>query len=254
MYWIQTYRFLERFVMSTAFPQVADPVATMLGEQVTNGIQAIVEANEVLLADESGETGVREIDKALKEFVPSDDNDVSDKDQEIVKAMAKMVKAQQAFKDAQTAARNLYRTKVLGVDEVNEAADADTDALKEQVKAKRKLVMEAIALLTSYADTNNLTEVSNWAKNLAVPQVGRQGASTVGQKKPRAYVSVGDKTFESFGEAAKHVSTTLSSDDNKVEVSSPDLVSAWVEAGEKETFEFQGLSIKVTPKETKKAA
>lgn len=238
----------------SAAPQVSDPVAVMLIEQVQNGIKAIEEANEVLLADESSETGVREIDKNLKTFVPSDDNDVSEKDQEIVKAVAKMVKAQEAFKAAQTAARNLYRTKVLGVDEVNEAADADQDSLKETVKAKRKLVMEAVTLLTSYADTNGLADVSSWAKTLSVPQVGRQGSSTVGQKKPRAYVSVGDKTFESFGEAAKHVSTVLSTDDNKVEVTSPDLVSAWVEAGETETFDFQGLNLKVTPKETKKAA
>ena len=235
-------------------PQVADPVATMLMQQIEEGIKAIVEANEILLQDESSETGIREIDKNLKTFVPSDDNDVSEKDQEIVKAVAKMVKAQEAYKAAQTAARNLYRTKVLGVDEVNENADADTDSLKETVKAKRKLVMEAVTLLTGYADMNNLSDVSNWAKTLSVPQVGRQGSSTVGQKKPRAYVSVGDKTFESFGEAAKHVSTVLSTEDTKVEVSSPDLVSAWVEAGEKETFEFQGLSLKVTPKETKKAA
>lgn len=235
-------------------PQVADPVATMLMQQIEEGIKAIVEANEILLQDESSETGIREIDKNLKTFVPSDDNDVSEKDQEIVKAVAKMVKAQEAYKAAQTAARNLYRTKVLGVDEVNENADADTDSLKETVKAKRKLVMEAVTLLTGYADMNNLSDVSNWAKTLSVPQVGRQGSSTVGQKKPRAYVSVGDKTFESFGEAAKHVSTVLSTEDNKVEVSSPDLVTAWVEAGEKETFEFQGLSLKVTPKETKKAA
>lgn len=238
----------------SAVPQVSDPVAVMLIEQVQNGIKAIEEANEVLLSDESSETGVREIDKNLKTFVPSDDNDVSEKDQEIVKAVAKMVKAQEAFKAAQTAARNLYRTKVLGVDEVNETADADADSLKETVKAKRKLVMEAVTLLTSYADTNGLSDVSSWAKTLSVPQVGRQGSSTVGQKKPRAYVSVGDKTFESFGEAAKHVSTILSTDDNKVEVTSPDLVSAWVEAGETETFEFQGLNLKVTPKETKAKA
>lgn len=238
----------------SAFPQVADPVAMMLGEQVTNGIKAIEEANEVLLQDESSETGVREIDKELKTYVPSDTNDVSEKNQEIVKAVAKMEKARKAFKDAQTAARNLYRTEVLGVDEVNESDDADTDSLKETVKAKRKLVMEAITLLTSYADTNNLTEVSNWAKNLAVPQVGRQGSSTVGQKKPRAYVSVNGTTHDSFGEAAKAVSTLLSSDNNKVEVTSPDLVSAWVEAGETETFTYNGLEIKVTAKETKKAA
>lgn len=238
----------------SAVPSVADPVAVMLIEQVQNGIKAIEEANEVLLADESSETGVREIDKNLKTFVPADDNDVSDKDQEIVKAVAKMQKAQQAFKDAQAAARNLYRTKVLGVDEVNEAADADTDSLKETVKAKRKLVMEAVTLLTSYADNNGLAEVSSWAKTLSVPQVGRQGSSTVGQKKPRAYVSVNGTTHDSFGEAAKAVSTLLSSDDNKVEVTSPDLVTAWVEAGEAESFEFQGLSIKVTEKKKEKAA
>lgn len=238
----------------SSFPQVADPVAMMLGEQVTNGIKAIEEANEVLLQDESSETGVREIDKELKTYVPSDSNDVSEKNQDIVKAVARMEKARKAFKDAQVAARNLYRTEVLGVDEVNESDDADTDSLKETVKAKRKLVMEAITLLTSYADTNGLSEVSNWAKNLAVPQVGRQGSSTVGQKKPRAYVSVNGTTHDSFGEAAKAVSTLLSSDDNKVEVTSPDLVTAWVESGEPETFEYQGLSIKVTAKETKKAA
>lgn len=240
--------------MSTAFPEVSDPVAAMLGDQITSGIQAIVEANEVLLQDESGETGVREIDKELKTYVPSDDNDVSDKDQEIVKAVAKQEKAREAFKNAQAAARNLYRTKVLGVDEVNESDDADTDSLKEQVKAKRKLVMEAIALLTGYAEMNNLSNVSEWAKTLSVPQVGRQGSSTVGQKKPRAYVSVNGTVHESFGEAAKAVSTLLSTEDNKVEVTSPDLVSAWVEAGEKETFEYNGLTIKVTAKETKKAA
>ncbi len=114
--------------------------------------------------------------------------------------------------------------------------------------------MEAVTLLKSYAENNGLSEVVAWANTLAVPQVGRAGTSTVGQKKPRAYVSVGDKTFESFGEAAKHLSVVLSSDDNKVEVTSPDLVTAWVEAGEKETFDYQGVSVKVTPKETKKAA
>lgn len=238
----------------SSFPSVADPVATMLGQQIEEGIAAINEANDVLLADESAETGVREIDKALKEFISSDTNDVSEKDTEIVKAVAKMVKAQEAYKAAQTAARNLYRTKVLGVDEVNEAAEADTDSLKETVKAKRKLVMEAVTLLTGYAEMNNLGDVASWAKTLSVPQVGRQGSSTVGQKKPRAYVSVGDKTFDSFGEAAKHVSTTLSTEDNKVEVTSPDLVTAWVEAGETETFTFQGLSLRVTPKEKKAAA
>lgn len=236
-----------------SFPQVADPVASMLGGQIESGLAAIEEANKTLLANDDAATGVREIDKALKDYVPSENNDVSDKDKDIVKAVSNLEKARKAFKAAQEQARNLYRVNVLHEDEVTES-DTDEDALKEQVKAKRKLVMEAITLLTSYAENNGLTEVLNWAKTLAVPQVGRQGASSVGQKKPRAYVSVGDKVFESFGEAAKHVSTTLSTEDNKVEVTSPDLVTAWVEAGEKETFDFQGLTIKVTPKESKAKA
>jgi hypothetical protein len=229
----------------SAFPQVSDPVAGMLGAQIEQGIAAILEANETLLANESGETGVREIDKALKDY--------EGEDKEIAKAVEKMNKAREAFKAAQEAARNLYRTNVLGVEAVSES-DVDEDSLKEQTKERRKVVMQAVALLTSYAEGNNLSEVVDWAKNLAVPQVGRQGASTVGQKKPRAYVSVNGTTHDSFGEAAKAVSTLLSTDDNKVEVSSPDLVSAWVDAGETESFEYQGLSIKVTPKETKKAA
>lgn len=236
----------------SAFPSVADPVATMLGQQIEQGIAAIVEANETLLANEDTSTGVREIDKALKEFLASETNDVSDKDADIVKAVSQLEKARTAFKNAQEKARNLYRVNVLHEDEVTES-DVDEDALKETVKAKRKLVMEAITLLSSYAETNGLTDVSNWAKTLSVPQVGRQGASTVGQKKPRAYVSVNGTTHESFGEAAKAASTLLSSEDNKVEVTSPDLVTAWVEAGETESFDYQGLAIKVTAKEKKAA-
>lgn len=235
-----------------SFPSnVADPVATMLGQQITEGIEKIVAANEVLLANESSETGVREIDKALKDFVKTDDNDLSDKDQDIVKAVAAMAKAQAAFKKAQGEARNLYRTNVLGVEEVSESDEnVDVEALKET----RKVVMQAVTLLNSYSENNNLSDVLEWAKTLEIPQVGRQGSSTVGQKKPRARVSVGDKTFESFGEAAKALSVILSSDDNKVEVTSPDLVTAWVDAGEKEEFTYQGQTLRVTPKETKKAA
>lgn len=236
----------------TEFPaNVADPVASMLGKQIVEGIQKIAEANEVLLANESSETGVREIDKALKEYIKTDENDVSDKNQDIVKAVAAQEKARAAFKAAQEKARNLYRTEVLGVEEVSESdEDVDVNALKET----RKVVMQAVTLLNSYSENNNLTDVLDWAKNLEIPQVGRQGSSTVGQKKPRARVSVDDKTFESFGEAAKALSVLLSSDDNKVEVTSPDLVSAWVDAGEKEEFTYEGHAIRVTPKETKKAA
>ena len=234
------------------FPaNVADPVASMLGAQIEEGIAKIVAANEVLLANESSETGVREIDKALKDFVKSDDNDLSDKDQDIVKAVDKMAKAQAAYKKAQADARNLYRTNVLGVEEVSESDESvDTEALKET----RKVVMQAVTLLNSYSENNNLADVLEWAKTLEIPQVGRQGSSTVGQKKPRARVTVGDKTFESFGEAAKHLSVVLSTDDNKVTVTSPDLVSAWVDGGEKEEFTYQGQTLRVTQKETKKAA
>lgn len=237
----------------SAFPQVADPVATMLGQQIEEGIAAIVQANETLLANEDTSTGVREIDKELKTFLASETNDVSEKDPEIVKAVTQLEKARDSFKKAQEKARNLYRVNVLHEDEVTES-DVDEDALKETVKAKRKLVMEAIALLTGYAEMNGLGDVSSWAKTLSVPQVGRQGASTVGQKKPRAYVSVNGTTHDSFGEAAKAASTLLSSEDKKIEVTSPDLVTAWVEAGESESFDFQGLAIKVTPKETKAKA
>jgi hypothetical protein len=237
----------------SAFPQVADPVASMLGQQIEQGIAAIVEANETLLANEDTSTGVREIDKELKTFLASETNDVSGKDTDIVKAVTSLEKARDAFKKAQEKARNLYRVNVLHEDEVTES-DVDEDALKETVKAKRKLVMEAIALLTGYADMNGLGDVSSWAKTLSVPQVGRQGASTVGQKKPRAYVSVNGTTHESFGEAAKAASTLLSSEDKKVEVTSPDLVTAWVNAGEGESFDYQGLAVKVTPKEKKAAA
>lgn len=229
----------------SAFPQVADPVASMLGTQIEEGIAAIVTANETLLASEDAGTGVREIDKALKDY--------KGEDEELKKAVEQLEKARASLKKIQEKARNLYRVNVLKEDEVTES-DVDEDALKETTKAKRKLVMEAVTLLKSYADSNGLSEVSSWADSLAIPQVGRQGASTVGAKKPRAYVTVNGTTHDSFGEAAKAVSTLLSSDDNKVEVSSPDLVNAWVEAGEGETFTFNGLEVKVTPKETKKAA
>lgn len=234
------------------FPaNVADPVASMLGNQIAEGIAKIAAANEVLLANESSETGVREIDKALKDYIKTDENDLSDKNQDIVKAVAAQEKARAAFKAAQEKARNLYRTEVLGVEEVTEG-DENVDV--ESLKETRKVVMQAVTLLNSYSENNNLADVLTWAKNLEIPQVGRQGSSTVGQKKPRARVSVGDKTFESFGEAAKHLSVLLSTEDNKVEVTSPDLVSAWVDAGEKEEFTYQGHALRVTPKETKKAA
>jgi hypothetical protein len=220
-------------------PNSTDPLISTLGAQIVSGIEAIIEANKTLLADESG-TGVREIDKALKEYKGDD--------KEIAKAVADQEKARESFKKAQEKARNLFRTKVLGEDE-QEESDVD----KEVVQKQRKLTMEAVNLVKQYAEQNNQPEVVKWAETLSIPQVGRQGTSTVGGRKPRAYVTVNGTTHNSFGEAAKAASVLLSTEDAKVEVTSPDLVSAWDEA-KKDEFEFQGLKVKVAEKEKKAAA
>jgi len=231
------------------FPTTSNPVVGILGEEILKGIAAINEANVSLLAKAESETGVREIDKQLKTFVKSDDNDLSDKDPEIVKAVADLQKKQDAFKKAQEAARNLYRTKVLGEEEQAETSEVDAD----QVKQQRKLVMESIGVLKTFAEQNSLPEVVSWANTVEVPQVGRQGSSSVGQKKPRAYVTVNGVTHESFGEAAKALSTLLSTEDAKVTVTPGDLVSAWDEAGN-DSFEYEGKPVSVAKKETKRAA
>lgn len=234
------------------FPQTADPVATMLGDQIQTNVQAIIEANEVLLNQEDSSAGNREIDKKLKELIAEEGKDLpEDADKDVVKAVAKMVKAKLAYTTALGEARNLYRTNVLHEDAVTETeSSVDEDAVKE----KRKVVMQAVTLLKSYAGQNGLADVEAWANNLAIPQVGRQGSSTVGGKKPRARVTVNGTTHETFGEAAKALTTLLSSDENKVTVTSNDLVAAWSEQGEKETFDFQGQTVRVTPKEKKVAA
>ena len=233
----------------TEFPQTTNPVVGILGEEIAKGIQAINDANVTLLAKAESETGVREIDKELKSYVKTDDNDVSDKDQDLVKAVADLQKKQAAFKAAQEKARNLYRTNVLNEEEVAEGPEVDVETIKNQ----RKLVMESIGVLKTFAVQNSLPEVVKWAETVEVPQVGRQGSSSVGQKKPRAYVTVGDKTHESFGEAAKALTIVLSTDDNKVTVTPGDLVSAWDEAGA-DSFEYQGHTVKVAKKESKAAA
>lgn len=217
-----------------------DDVTRMLATQIEAGIAEINSANEVLLADESG-TGVRDIDKAFKE------GNVEDK--EAVKAWEKAEKAREEYKKNLDAARNLYRTKVLGEEEIH-----DSEVDKDEVKTRRKLVMESVNLLKTYAQANGRKEIVAWAETLAIPQVGRQGSSNVGQKKPRAHVRVNGNLYDSFGEAAKAVSAELSTDDNKVTVSSGDLVSAWDSAGEAASFEFQGLTVEVTLKNKDKAA
>lgn len=233
----------------SSFPQTADPVATMLGDQITTNIQAIVEANEVLLNQEDSSAGVREIDKELKKLVQEEGKELpADADKDVVKAVAKMVKAKLAYTTALSEARNAYRTNVLHEDAVEENdSSVDEDAVKE----KRKVVMQAVTLLKSYASQNGLGDIETWANNLAIPQVGRQGSSTVGGSKPRARVTVNGTTHETFGEAAKALTALVSTDENKVTVTSNDLVSAWSEQGKNDTFELHGHTLKVVPKEKK---
>lgn len=235
--------------MTTTVPDVEalphDGMTRLLTEQITDGIAELNEANKVLLASESG-TGVRDIDKELKNYVKTDDNDVSDKDEEVVKAVAAYEKARKAFKTAQEKARNLYRTNVLNEDAVEEP-DVDKDALQQV----RSVVNEAVKMLKIYAEANNKTAFVQWVSTLEIPQVGRQGTSVVGQKKPRAFVTVGDTVTDSFGEAAKLVSAALSTDDNKVTVSAGDLIGAWVEANEPETFTYSGQTLTVREKPKK---
>lgn len=218
-----------------------DDVTKMLAEQVIVGVQKIDAANEILLAEDGG-TGDREIDKAFKE------NKVEDKD--AVALWAKAEKAREVYRENLLKARNLYRTNVL-----KEEAKSDSEVDKDQVKEIRKTVMASLSLIKDFANANKLTDVVAWADSVSIPQVGRQGSSGVsGAKKPRARVSFNGKTFESFGEAAKAVSLELSTDDNKVDVGSSDLVQAWSDAGETEKFTYEGIEFTVTPKNQDKPA
>lgn len=219
-----------------------DQITRMLAEQVASGITEIEEANKILLA-EAGETGDREIDKAFK------DEKVEDKPS--VDLWNKAEKAREQYRKLLTDARNAYRKNVLGEDEKPDS-EVDKDALKE----KRKTVMASLGLIGDFAKANGLKDVSEWVTTVNVPQVGRQGSSGVGggTKKPRAYVKFDGNTYDSFGEAAKALSIALSTDDNKVTVSSGDLVQAWSDAGETEKFTFRDTEFTVTPKNQEKAA
>lgn len=218
-----------------------DDITKMLAEQVKAGIEKIDSANEVLLSSESG-TGDREIDKMFK------DGKVEDKN--LLDVWNKAEKARAQYRKLLSDARNLYRTEIL-----NEDAKEDSDVDKDAVKEIRKTVMASLALMKDFANANGLSDVVAWADTVSVPQVGRQGSSGVsGAKKPRARVSFNGNTYESFGEAAKAVSAALSTDDNKVSVGSSDLVQAWSDAGETETFTFLDVTFKVTPKNQDQAA
>jgi hypothetical protein len=218
-----------------------DEVTAMLAKQVVAGIEKIESANEILLAEDGG-TGDRDIDKVFKE------NKVEDKD--AVALWAKAEKAREVYRTNLVAARNLYRKNVLGEEE-----KADSEIDKDAVKESRKTVMASLSLIKDFANANGLKDVVTWADSVSVPQVGRQGSSGVsGAKKPRARVSFNGNTYESFGEAAKAVSTVLSTDDNKVDVGSSDLVQAWSDAGETENFVYSDITFTVTPKTADKAA
>lgn len=212
------------------------PVADMLADQINAGIEAIEKANEVLLADE-GTTGVREIDKALKEGT---DNP------EVNSAWAVAEEARENYRKSLEAARNLYRTSILGEDEQEETEDIDKDA----IRAQRKEVMESLTLLSTFAERNALTEVSRWVADVEVPQVGRKASSTVGQRKVRAFVHIGDAVFDTFGDAAKFLT------DDETSVTPADLTNAYLAQGTEgeATFDFEGHTVRVVPKAKKSDA
>ena len=216
-----------------------DAVTQLLFDQINEGIEKINKANETLLAEEEQGAGLREIDKALKENKHENEN--------VSNLFAAAETLREQFKKALDEARNAYRTEVLKEEAKAPTAEVDKDAVKEQ----RKITMEAVGLIKSYATANGKSDVVAWADSLSIPQVGRAGSSVVGQKKPRAYVSVNGTRHESFGEAAKAASVLLSNEDNKVTVTSGDLVHAWSENGEKDSFTYQDLDVTV---ELKKAA
>lgn len=220
-----------------------NPVTQMLATQIEEGIKEIDAANEILLAaDESG-TGVRAIDKALKEGT---DNET------VNNAWAEAEKAKEAFRQALDNARNLYRTEILNEDAQESAGEVD----KDEVRAKRKVVIESLNLIKTFAEANGMADVLDWANNLEVPQVGRNASSTLGQRKVRAFVHVDGSVFDTFGEAAKHVSSVLSDEDTKVNVTPGDLQNAWIAAGEVDggEFDYEGCEIKVVLKPKKSDA
>lgn len=220
-----------------------NPVTQMLADQIENGIKEIEAANDILLAADEAGTGVREIDKNLKEGTDNENVD---------KAWAKAVKAQESYKKALEDARNLYRTEVL-----QEEAQADSPEIdKDEIKGKRKVVIESLNLVKTFAEANGMSDVLEWANSLEVPQVGRNASSTLGQRKVRAFVHVDGAVFDTFGEAAKHASATLSDEDSKVTVTPGNLQDAWIKSGEQDggEFTFEGLNVKVVLKPKKSDA
>lgn len=210
-----------------------DAVTAMLADQVEKGIAEIVAANEILLSSENSETGVRAITTLFKEGKVEDEASV--------KAWEKAVKAIETAANLKSAALNLYRVNVIGEEAQDDTGDVDKDAVKEQ----RKTVMASLALMKNFALGNQLSDVISWADSVSVPQVGRNGASSVGgTKKPRAYVSFNGTTHDSFGEAAK----AFSSIDGNATITSQDLVQAWSDNGEADSFKFAETEFTVVAK------
>lgn len=210
-----------------------DDVTRAIGEQVLRGLVAISEAN--VLLSEDNRAKVADIDKALREYKGDSD--------ELKALIAARTEAEKAAKEAIDATRNLYRVEVLHEDAIEEP-----EVDKEKIKASRKVVLDSLTALKGFATINSNEDVLNWIENLQIPQVGREGVTIVGQKKARVYVTVGDTVHESFGAAAK----AMSDPKKNVLVTSTDLNQAWADSGEASEFEFNGQTIKVQPKPSKK--
>lgn len=219
-----------------------DPIGKILVGQIQEGIKAINEANTVLLEDETG-TPIRDIDKALK----STDTVHPDN----IKAFwEKAEEARKVYKENLDNARNLYRTEVLGEEAKEDNSDVDVASIKET----RKVVMDALQFLTTYATQNGKAELVEFANTTAVPQVGRQGSSIVGSKKPRVFVKVVKDETETVYESFSLAAVALSSKESKVTAS--DLAEAWNAAngGTEGTFSFKDAELTVAFKGKKSDA
>lgn len=200
-----------------------DPIGKVTLATISEGLEKINEANKVLLESEDGRTKVADIDKALKE---------KDKLPKNLQKLAEAVEsAKEALKSAQTNARNTYRTEVLKEEAKD---DKDETELKETAQDARKMVLEAVKFLGAYAEAHKKSDFQKWASQLSVPQVGRQGSSTAGAKKPRVYVKVDEVVHGSFSEAAAAISS------KKQKVVASELAEAWNSAtgGQEGSFEF----------------
>lgn len=222
-----------------------DQLTSALAANIESGIKQITEGNLILLAEESG-TKVNDIDKVLKAEAAKDESELPET---IVKSYAEAQAYYKSYRESLEAARNLYRTDVLH-EEPKAAATEDDATLKANLQEVRKVVMDAIGFVKSYSHGNGKTDIFNWATNLQIPQVGRQGTSSVGVKKPRVFVSIGEgeakKVYGSFGEVAAF----LSDKDNKVVAG--DVANAWNEQGAKDgAFTFKDVAMTVTFKPKK---